>query len=45
MSQHGKNYRNAKATFDREELYSPAAAVSLLKSFPDTKFDQVKKLD
>jgi large subunit ribosomal protein L1 len=37
---HGKNYRNAKATFDREEVYSPAAAVRLLKEFPDAKFDQ-----
>jgi large subunit ribosomal protein L1 len=40
MSQHGKNYRNAKATFDREEVYSPAQAVRLLKDFPDAKFDQ-----
>ena len=40
MSQHGKNYRNAKATFDREDLYSPAQAVRLLKEFPDAKFDQ-----
>jgi large subunit ribosomal protein L1 len=40
MTQHGKNYRNAKATFDREELYSPVAAVRLLKTFPDAKFDQ-----
>ena len=40
MTKHGKNYRNAKATFDREELYSPAAAVRLLKGFPDAKFDQ-----
>jgi large subunit ribosomal protein L1 len=38
--QHGKHYRNAKATFDREELYSPAAAVRLLKGFPDKKFDE-----
>jgi large subunit ribosomal protein L1 len=38
--QHGKNYRNAKATFDREEVYSPAQAVRLLKDFPDAKFDQ-----
>jgi large subunit ribosomal protein L1 len=37
---HGKNYRNAKATFDREEVYSPATAVRLLKEFPDAKFDQ-----
>jgi large subunit ribosomal protein L1 len=40
VSQHGKNYRNANGTFDREELYSPAAAVRLLKEFPDAKFDQ-----
>jgi large subunit ribosomal protein L1 len=40
MSQHGKNYRNAKATFDREEVYSPAQAIRLLKEFPDAKFDQ-----
>jgi large subunit ribosomal protein L1 len=38
--QHGKNYRNSKATFDREEVYSPAHAVRLLKEFPDAKFDQ-----
>jgi large subunit ribosomal protein L1 len=38
--QHGKNYKNAKATFDREEVYSPAQAVRLLKDFPDAKFDQ-----
>jgi large subunit ribosomal protein L1 len=40
MTQHGKNYRNAKATFDREDVYSPAQAVRLLKEFPDAKFDQ-----
>jgi large subunit ribosomal protein L1 len=40
VTQHGKAYRNAKATFDREELYSPAQAVRLLKEFPDGKFDQ-----
>jgi large subunit ribosomal protein L1 len=40
MSQHGKGYRNAKATFDREQLYSPAEAVRLLKGFPDKKFDE-----
>jgi large subunit ribosomal protein L1 len=37
---HGKNYRNAKATFDREELYSPVQAIRLLKSFPEAKFDE-----
>jgi large subunit ribosomal protein L1 len=40
MSQHGKNYRNAKATFDREEVYAPAEAIRLLKAFPDAKFDE-----
>jgi large subunit ribosomal protein L1 len=40
MTQHGKTYRNAKASFDREEVYSPAAAVRLLKAFPDKKFDE-----
>jgi large subunit ribosomal protein L1 len=37
---HGKNYRNARAQFDREQLYSPVQAVRLLKSFPDMKFDE-----
>jgi large subunit ribosomal protein L1 len=37
---HGKNYRNARATFDREELYSPVQAIRLLKAFPEAKFDE-----
>src|SRR5881396_1805717 len=37
---HGKNYRNARAQIDREQLYSPAEAVRMLKSFPETKFDE-----
>jgi large subunit ribosomal protein L1 len=37
---HGKNYRNARATFDREELYSPAQAIRLLKGFETAKFDE-----
>src|SRR5438105_5253861 len=40
MSQHGKNYRAARATIDREQLYSPAEAIRLLKGFPDKKFDE-----
>ncbi len=40
MTQHGKNYRNARAQIDRENLYSPAEAIRLLKSFPDAKFDE-----
>jgi large subunit ribosomal protein L1 len=40
MSQHGKNYRNARAQIDRENLYSPAEAIRLLKGFPEAKFDE-----
>jgi len=37
---HGKNYRNAKALFDREQEYSPAEAVRLLKEMQTAKFDE-----
>jgi large subunit ribosomal protein L1 len=37
---HGKNYRNARASIDREKLYSPAEAVRMLKGFPTAKFDE-----
>jgi large subunit ribosomal protein L1 len=40
MTQHGKNYRNARAQIDRENLYSPAEAIRLLKGFPAAKFDE-----
>jgi large subunit ribosomal protein L1 len=40
MSQHGKNYRSARAQIDRENLYSPVEAIRLLKSFPAAKFDE-----
>ena len=40
MTQHDKNYRNARAEIDREELYSPAQAVRMLKSWPELKFDE-----
>jgi large subunit ribosomal protein L1 len=38
--QHGKNYRNAKALFDREQEYSPVAAIRLLKEMQTAKFDE-----
>ena len=44
MTQHGKRYRNARATFEREQVYSPAEAVRLLKSMDDTKFDETVEL-
>jgi large subunit ribosomal protein L1 len=37
---HGKNYRNARAQIDREQVYSPVEAVRMLKSFPAKKFDE-----
>jgi large subunit ribosomal protein L1 len=37
---HGKNYRNARAAYDREQVYSPVQAIRLLKSFPELKFDE-----
>jgi large subunit ribosomal protein L1 len=40
MSRHGKNYRNSRGQIDREQLYSPAEAVRLLKGFPTAKFDE-----
>jgi large subunit ribosomal protein L1 len=40
VSHHGKNYRNARASFDREELYSPVQAIRLLKGFPEARFDE-----
>jgi len=40
MAQHGKRYDNARATFDREQLYSPVEAVRLLKSMDGVKFDE-----
>ncbi|TMK34610.1 MAG: 50S ribosomal protein L1 [Actinobacteria bacterium] len=40
MSAHGKNYRNARALFDREQEYSPVEAVRLLKAMQTSKFDE-----
>ena len=37
---HGKNYRSARAQIDREQVYSPAEAVRMLKGFPAAKFDE-----
>jgi large subunit ribosomal protein L1 len=40
MAQHGKRYRGARASFEREQLYSPVEAVRLLKAMDGTKFDE-----
>jgi large subunit ribosomal protein L1 len=40
MSQHGKRYRQARASVDREQVYSPLEAIKLLKSMDGVKFDE-----
>ncbi|MDH4176106.1 MAG: 50S ribosomal protein L1 [Thermoleophilia bacterium] len=40
MAAHGKRYRAARATIDRERLYTPAEAVRALKAFEGAKFDE-----
>jgi large subunit ribosomal protein L1 len=40
MSSHGKQYRNARAAFDREQEYSPVDAIRKLKAMQTAKFDE-----
>jgi large subunit ribosomal protein L1 len=40
MPKHGKRYRTSLETVDREQQYSPADAVGLIKGFPPAKFDE-----
>jgi large subunit ribosomal protein L1 len=40
MAAHGKRYRAARSTIDREQLYSPVEAIKMLKSFDGPKFDE-----
>ncbi len=40
MSAHGKRYRTAREAIDREQAYTPLAAVRLLKEAPAAKFDE-----
>jgi large subunit ribosomal protein L1 len=44
MSRHGKLYRQERGEIDREQLYSPAAAIRLLKSWPERKFDETVEI-
>jgi len=37
---HGKQYRNARSAFDREQEYSPVEAIRLLKEMETAKFDE-----
>ncbi|MSZ67562.1 MAG: hypothetical protein F2712_02715, partial [Actinobacteria bacterium] len=41
---HGKNYRNAVASYDRETLHSPSDAVAKVKSLAKAKFDETIEL-
>ncbi len=40
MPKHGKRYRQSLETIDRENLYTPAEAVGLIKGFEGSKFDE-----
>ena len=40
MAQHGKRYRTARASVDRERLYTPVEAVRTLKELELAKFDE-----
>ena len=40
MATRGKRYTEARAQVDREQLYSPAEAIRILKELPDAKFDE-----
>jgi large subunit ribosomal protein L1 len=40
MARHGKRYVSARGKIDREQAYSPAEAVRLLKEFEPAKFDE-----
>jgi large subunit ribosomal protein L1 len=40
MSAHGKRYRTAREAIDREQAYTPLAAVRLMKESPAAKFDE-----
>jgi large subunit ribosomal protein L1 len=40
VAQHGKTYRTARASVDRERHYSPVEAIRMLKELPGAKFDE-----
>jgi len=40
MPRHGKNYRNAAAAYDKDQLHSPLAALTLVKQVASAKFDE-----
>jgi large subunit ribosomal protein L1 len=40
VAQHGKNYRQARSSFDRETEYSPLEAIRRMKEMQTAKFDE-----
>jgi large subunit ribosomal protein L1 len=40
MAKHGKRYRSSYEGIDRDKVYEPADAVTLIKGFRPTKFDE-----
>src|SRR4051794_41370414 len=40
MAAHGKRYRGARALFEREQVYSPAEGIKILKQMDAAKFDE-----
>src|SRR5947209_891724 len=40
MAAHGKRYRSARALFEREQVYSPAEGIRMLKEMQAAKFDE-----
>ena len=40
MAKHGKNYRNAEAKIEASTLYTPKAALELVKELASAKFDE-----
>ena len=40
MSSHGKRYRSAREAIDREQAYTPLAALRLIKETQAAKFDE-----
>jgi large subunit ribosomal protein L1 len=45
MPKAGKRYEAASGEVDRSSLYSPRDAITLLKQFPDAKFDETVELN
>ena len=41
---HGKRFKEALTKVDRDKLYSPREAISVLKEFPAAKFDESVEL-